>query len=327
MRQLPPRALCAQGRSRGEAWAERGATSASWPSPTRTRCSPCAITPSSARRAARTASRQSHGRRRWGPADPGAPRHVRRRRGERGGPRGSPARGRRAAPGQGGARGARQPLVPLQPQPRAARVGARGGGSGTLGAAGPPPHRRRGAARVPQRGEVDPAGRDLRGAPEGRGLPVHHPLARARRGGGGRAHVRGRGHPRHHRGRARRGRAGLVSPVPPSRRAHARALLTSWMRPASAAATRSRTSAPCGRRCGSGTRRCWTARSSSRPPSGMRSARRTLSLPSGRRRARSDRGGARVRGHRGRLLDLKRAWPLGSPRRAWRAPEAASERT
>ena len=89
---------------------------------------------------------QPHGRRGQRPADPGAPGHGRRRRSDRRAAGRGPARRRSPAAGQGRPRRARQPLLPLQPQPGAARVGAGRHGRGALGAARPPAHRRRRAS-------------------------------------------------------------------------------------------------------------------------------------------------------------------------------------
>ena len=57
---------------------------------------------------------------------------------------------------------------------------------------------------LPERRQVDAAVAALRGAAQDRRLPVHDALPRARGGRGGRADLRGRRHPRHHRGRPRR---------------------------------------------------------------------------------------------------------------------------
>ena len=79
---------------------------------------------------------------------PRAAGHRRRRRGDGRAARRGPARRRPARPGQGRPGRPRQPLVPLEPQPRAARGRARRGGRGALAAPRPAPHRRRGPARA-----------------------------------------------------------------------------------------------------------------------------------------------------------------------------------
>ncbi len=137
-----------------------------------------------------------------------------RRAPRRGAARRGPPRGRPRRTGGPG-----KPLVPLEPQPRPARERARPGRRGAVAAPRPAAHRRGRPAGPPQRREVDAALPPVRGPPEGRRLPVHdaHPGPRGR--GGGRADLRGRGHPGDHRGRAPGRRARPA--VPPARGAHA----------------------------------------------------------------------------------------------------------
>ena len=80
---------------------------------------------------------------------------VRARRGDRGAARRGAAR---RGPPRGRARragGPRQPLLPLEPQPRPARGRARAAGRGAVAAARPAAHRRRGPPRPAERRQVD----------------------------------------------------------------------------------------------------------------------------------------------------------------------------
>ena len=120
--------------------------------------------------------------------------------------------GDRLVVARGGPRRPRQPLVPLEPQPRAARGRARA-----------QPGEERwlrldlrliadvGLLGLPNAGKSTLLVAPLRRAAQGRRLPVHHPHPGARGGRGGRADLRGRRHPRHHRGRRTRAPASACS--------------------------------------------------------------------------------------------------------------------
>ena len=154
----------------------------------------------------------------------------------------------RVAKGGRGGRGNRSFLSNRNNAPREAEPGETG--RGALAAPRPEAHRRGGAAGVPQRGQIDAAGRDLRRAAEDRGLPVHHAQPGAGRGRGRRADVRDRRHPRHHRGRQRgRGPRACSSSATWSARACS---CTWWTPPGSPAATRWPTCARSARRSGAG---------------------------------------------------------------------------
>mgnify|MGYP003694786423 CR=1 FL=1 len=130
-------------------WAAGAATSSSWPSPIRTRCSPALPHRVPRRRAARMAGPGN----RTDAAEmdlliqvPRAPPPSTRGRGR---PLGEVLRDGDLlvlAPAADGR--PRQPVVSLQPQPRAARGRSPAGGRGALAAPRPPPHRRRGPPRA-----------------------------------------------------------------------------------------------------------------------------------------------------------------------------------
>ena len=112
---------------------------------------------------------------------------------------------------------------------------------------------RRGPAGVPQRRQVDAAGRALGRAPEDRGLPVHDALARAGRGRGGRPQLRDGRHPRASSRARTRARAWACSSCATC---SARACWCTWWTPrAPRAAIPWRTSTRCARKRACGTRR------------------------------------------------------------------------
>ena len=128
---------------------------------------------------------------------------------------------------RGGPRGTREPILPLQSQPRPPRGRSRGRAGEErwlrldlrlIADVGP-------AGRA-QRRQVHAALPAVRGPAQDRRLSLHHPPPGARGRGVRRAHVRARRHPGDHRGRSRGGGAG--PPVPPARGADPRASCTWW---------------------------------------------------------------------------------------------------